>query len=45
MNGRPNGNGSMLYENGDFYRGEWVMGVKEGRGLQIYQDLGFQYEG
>jgi hypothetical protein len=35
----------MLYANGDFYRGEWVMGKKEGRGLQIYQDGGLQYEG
>jgi hypothetical protein len=35
----------MLYANGDFYRGEWVNGVKEGRGLQIYQQQGMQYEG
>ena len=35
----------MLYANGDFYRGEWVMGKKQGRGLQIYQEGGVQYEG
>ena len=35
----------MLYANGDFYRGEWVNGRKEGRGLQIYQELNVQYEG
>ena len=39
----PHGNGSMLYANGDFYRGEWVNGKKEGRGLQIYQVEGKQY--
>lgn len=37
LRGAPHGNGSMLYANGDFYRGEWVNGRKEGRGLQIYQ--------
>lgn len=35
----------MLYANGDFYRGEWVNGKKEGRGLQIHQDEGVQYDG
>jgi hypothetical protein len=24
LDGVPHGNGSMLYSNGDFYRGEWV---------------------
>jgi hypothetical protein len=28
LNGIPHGNGSMLYANGDFYRGEWVNGKK-----------------
>jgi len=45
MEDMSHGNGSMLYANGDFYRGEWVMGKKEGRGLQIYQEGGVQYEG
>jgi hypothetical protein len=35
----------MLYANGDFYRGEWVNGRKEGRGLQVYQELSAQFEG
>ena len=35
----------MLYANGDFYRGEWVNGIKEGRGLQVFQELGQSYEG
>ena len=45
MNGVPHGNGSMLYANGDFYRGEWVNGKKSGHGLQIYQEQNVQYEG
>jgi hypothetical protein len=28
LKGLPHGNGSMLYANGDFYRGEWVNGKK-----------------
>ena len=32
----PNGNGEMMYKNGDYYQGEWVKGEKEGRGVQIY---------
>lgn len=35
----------MLYANGDYYRGEWVLGVKEGRGLEISQSNGTKYEG
>ena len=28
LDGEPHGSGSMLYSNGDFYRGEWVNGKK-----------------
>lgn len=28
LDGKPHGNGCMFYANGDFYRGEWVCGVK-----------------
>ena len=35
----------MMYKNGDYYRGEWVNGQKEGRGLQIYNEKGYRYEG
>jgi hypothetical protein len=45
ISGVPNGNGLMLYANGDFYRGEWVNGRKEGQGLQIYHEFNLQYEG
>jgi hypothetical protein len=43
LNKKPHGNGKMIYANGDYYCGEWVNGIKEGRGLQIYQDLGIKY--
>ncbi len=35
----------MMYKNGDYYRGEWVNGQKEGRGLQVYNEKGYRYEG
>lgn len=45
MNGVPHGTGAMSYHNGDFYRGEWVNGLQEGRGFQSYYLLKSKYEG
>ncbi len=42
--GRPNGNGTMSYSNGDEYTGEWVDGLPEGRGIKQYSN-GDVYDG
>ena len=34
----------MFYNNGDVYKGNWVAGRKEGKGLYYYND-GSRYEG
>ena len=35
----------MLYVDGDYYRGQWVNGLKEGRGIQNYFEDDIRYEG
>ena len=45
LNGIPHGTGTMLYVNGDYYRGEWVSGLKEGRGIQNNFEENTRYEG
>jgi len=42
--GKPDGKGSLKYENGDFYIGSWVEGKIEGKGTYQFQD-GRRYEG
>ena len=44
-NGKPHGIGIKNYVNGDYYRGEWVNGLKEGRGTHSYFELQSRYEG
>jgi 1-phosphatidylinositol-4-phosphate 5-kinase len=36
LNGVPHGTGIKHYVNGDYYKGEWVNGLKEGKGEQSY---------
>ena len=36
LDGKPHGTGVKYYSNGDHYRGEWVNGLKEGRGIHSY---------
>ncbi|MBV6646108.1 MAG: hypothetical protein KI790_11705 [Cyclobacteriaceae bacterium] len=33
--GRPHGKGTYHWENGSFYKGNWVAGLKEGKGLLV----------
>ncbi len=40
----PNGEGRMVYNNGDIYDGEWVEGIQEGEGVFQYNN-GDTYEG
>lgn len=42
-NGLCSGYGKFTYKNGDVYEGEWLMGVREGKGKMTYSD-GY-YEG
>ena len=39
-----NGKGTMYYNNGDIYKGEWKKDKKEGEGIYYYKD-GNKYEG
>jgi len=43
-NGKPDGNGTMIYKNGDKYEGAWVKGQMEGIGTMLYIN-GNKYEG
>lgn len=45
MDGVPHGTGTKNYVNGDYYKGEWVNGVKEGKGQHYYFQLRTIYNG
>ena len=38
LGGRPHGQGTRFYENGDRYEGSWYMGKKQGKGTMTYKD-------
>ena len=42
--GKPQGKGSILYENGNTYEGEFVKGKRQGYGIYTFAD-GEKYEG
>jgi hypothetical protein len=45
--GRPHGNGTMIYQNGDIFGGSWKHGMWHGEGTHKSGDCGavFSYEG
>lgn len=45
MDGVPHGTGTKNYVNGDYYKGQWVNGVKEGKGQHYYFQLRTIYNG
>ncbi|MFL6671818.1 MAG: MORN repeat-containing protein [Massilia sp.] len=44
VNGKPEGNGVVVYDNGDRYEGQWKDGLRDGSGRITYM-LGGSYEG
>ena len=44
-NGKPNGYGKCFYENGNYYIGEFLDGVRHGKGIIYYQNGKIKYEG
>ncbi|MBP6432557.1 MAG: hypothetical protein KA319_12390 [Ferruginibacter sp.] len=43
-NGKPDGNGTMDYGNGDKYQGQWKNGAEHGRGLLYEKNIATQIE-
>ena len=45
MGGKKNGNGIVKLQNGNIYEGQWVDGVKSGRGVYFEASTGTYYSG
>ena len=39
------GNGKYIYENGEYYIGQWLNGNKHGKGIKYYKNGSIKYEG
>ena len=42
IDGKMHGKGTMVYRNGDSYRGEWIEGRKSGRGLYRWKNADYK---
>ena len=45
INGKLEGNGKYIWENGQYYIGQWKNGKKHGKGIIYYKDGTIMYEG
>lgn len=45
LDGKKNGSGTMVMDNGNIYKGQWVKGQKQGLGTFYEQSSGAVYEG
>ena len=39
------GNGKYFYENGEYYIGQWLKGLRNGKGIEYYQNGNIKYSG
>ena len=45
FNDKFEGKGKYIYEDGNYYIGEWLNGKKHGKGIEYYKNGSIKYEG
>ena len=45
INDKYEGNGKYIYENGEYYIGEFKNGLKHGKGIEYYKNGNIKYDG
>ena len=45
VNGKFDGNGKYIWENGEYYIGQYKNGLRNGKGIEYYSNGNIQYEG
>ena len=45
VNGKREGNGKYIWENGNYYIGQWLNGKKHGKGTEYYKNGNIKKDG
>ena len=45
VNGKSEGHGKYIYEDGEYYIGQYLNGLKHGKGIVYYKNGTIKYEG
>ena len=45
INGKCEGTGKYVWEDGEYYLGQWKNGLKHGKGILYYKDGSIKYDG
>jgi hypothetical protein len=45
LDGKKNGSGTMIYLNGNIFKGQWFKGLRHGLGTYYEEDSKIVYEG
>ena len=45
VNDKYEGNGKLIFENGEYYFGQWLNGLQHGKGKEYYKNGNIKYDG